>query len=196
MRSMQRTIGPLTLDIPVVLIGLQILLKGIAKLEGFSHHPFIVTSLFLLGAFVLSGAVLPLWLEKHYPRAHALFHVAEGVAVSLSAIILFEKGKLRIPIILLCTGILYVLVGYLESRPQAQRERLAGPMLRGIGVAFLLGGVSLALFTFRGDRDAFALGVAGLFVLIGGTLLLGSPWILRRRAARARAATEHAAAAH
>ncbi len=128
---------------------------------------------------VLVAAFLPLWLEKRLRHAHAIFHLAEGVAVTLSAVILFEKGKLRIPIILIGIGLLYVLVGYLESRPKEQQARLAGPILRGLGVTFLLGSVVLATFTLQRDRDVYALTAAGLFALIGAAMLLGAPRILR-----------------
>jgi hypothetical protein len=188
MRSVQRKIGPLTLDIPAAIVGVQILTKGMAKLESLDHHPFIVTSLLLLGGFVFVAAFLPLWLEKRIQHAHALFHLAEGVAMSLSAVILFEKGKLRIPIILAFVGLMYVAVGFLESRSQARRERLAGPMLRGTGCVFLVGGVVLAGFTAFRDQDVWAYSASGLFVVLGAALLLGAPHLLRRVTASAHSA--------
>ncbi len=181
--TVRRKLGPLTLDVPAIIIGLQILLKGIDKLEGFGHHPVVVTALLALGGFILVAAFLPLWLEKRVAHAHAIFHLAEGVAMSLSALILFEKGKLRIPVILICVGILYVLVSYMESRPKAQQQKLAGPMLRGVGGAFLAGSLVLAVYTAMHDRDVFAFGAAGLFAIIGGAMLLGLPRALRLRAA-------------
>jgi hypothetical protein len=185
MRNVRRKLGFVTMDVWAAFVGLQILSKGIAKLEAFDHHPVIVVSLLSLGAFVLVASLLPLCLEKRLPHAHAIFHVAEGVAMSLSAMILFEKGKLRIPIVFLCAGLLYVVAGYLESRTRARRERLAGPMLKGVGVAITAGGVILATFTLLGDRDAWALGAAAFFVLVGVTLLLAAPLLLRRAAADA-----------
>jgi hydrogenase/urease accessory protein HupE len=177
----RRKIGPLTFDIPAVFVGLHILIKGLDKLEGFEHHPVIVTSLLLLGAFVLVAAFLPLWLKKRWPNAHAFFHLAEGIAITLSAILLFEKGRLRIPIILLGAGLLYAAAGYLESRTLERRRQLAGPMLAGIGWFILAGGVILAGFTVLGDRDCWAFGASGLFVVMGVALLLARPWLLARR---------------
>ena len=171
-------LGPLTLDVPAVLIGVQILAKGIGKLEGFHHHPVIVTSLLLLGGFVVAASFLPLWLERRVPQAHALFHVAEGVAMGLSAVVLWEK-QLRIPVILAFVGCMYVLVGYLESRPLAQRKQMAGPLLKGMAVLFLIGGLVLAGFTALRDRDRWAFGAAGLCVLVGAALLAGAPRLLR-----------------
>jgi hypothetical protein len=179
MSSLKRKIGPLTLHIPAALIGVQILLKGIEKVESLGQHPLIVASLLLLGSFVLVASFLPLWLEKRIKHAHALLHCAKGVAMNLSAILLFEKGKLRIPIILVFIGLLYIVIGYVESKPQEQRERLAGPVLKGTAWAALAGGVSLALFTALGDRDPWALGVAGLLVVVGVTMLMRTPSLLR-----------------
>jgi uncharacterized membrane protein YhhN len=182
MSGVQRRIGPLTLDIPAAVIGVQILVKGMEKLESIGQHPFIVSAILALGAFILVASALPLWLERRIAHLHALFHVAEGVAMGLSALLLFEKGRLRIPIILVFVGLLYVVAGFLESRPEAERERLAAPLLKGIGWAIVAGGLVLAGFTMFGDRDAWALGAAGFFVLIGAACLLGAPWLLRPKA--------------
>ena len=169
----------LALDVPAAVIGFQILAKAAEKLEGVHHHPLVVAALFLLGGFVLVAALLPIWMRRRLPHAHALFHLAEGVAMSLSALILFEKGGLRIPTILVGAGLLYVAAGYLESRPPGRREQLAGPILTGVGCVILAGGVVLAGYTVFHDKDAWALGASGLFVVIGAALLLLRPRLLR-----------------
>ena len=182
MTTAHRKLGPLTLDLPAAFIGVQILLKGVEKLDSFGHHPLLVASLLLLGGIVLVASLLPLWLEKRFHRGHALFHLAEGVAMNLSAILLFEKGKLRIPVILAFIGLVYVAIAFLESRPLAQRERLAGPMLKGTGWAFVAGAFMLAGFTASRDHDVWAYGAAGLFLAVGSALLLAAPRLLRARA--------------
>ena len=185
MSSARRKLGPMTLDIPAVIIGVQILVKGWEKLADFGHHPFLVTLLLLLGGFVVVGAFLTPWLEKRIPNAHALFHAVEGVAISLSAIVLLEKGKLRIPILLLFVGLLYVILGFVESRPPARRAQLFGPMLRFFGWAFLAAGLVLAGFTAFGDHNVWALGTAGILAIIGAALVLLRPRLARRLAERA-----------
>ena len=142
MSSLKRKIVLLTLHIPVVIIGVGIPLKGMEKLERLGHHPVVVTILLLLGGFVVLGAFLAFWLEKRIENAHALAHAAEGVAMSLRRFVLFEKGKLRMPLLLLFVGFLFVVIGYVESKPQEQRERLTGPVLKGTAWAALAGGVS------------------------------------------------------
>jgi hypothetical protein len=169
----------LAMDVPAAVIGFQILAKGLEKLDELHHHPLVVTALLLLGGFVLLAALLPIWMRRGLPHAHALLHLAEGVAMSLSALILFEKGGLRIPIILVGAGLLYVAAGYLESRPPGRREQLAGPILTAIGCFILAGGVVLAVYTAFHDNDVWALGASGLFVVIGATLLLLRPRLLR-----------------
>jgi hypothetical protein len=176
MSTIRRKLGPLTLDIPAVIVGVQILVKGWEKLADFAHHPLIVSLLLFLGGFVAVGAFITLWLEKRMENAHALFHAAEGIAMSLSAIVLLEKGKVRIPLLLLFAGLCYLVVGIVESRPPSQRARLAGPMAMSLGCAFLVAGLILAGVTAFHDRDVWAFGVAGVLVAIGATLLF------RRRA--------------
>ncbi len=178
-QSLRRKLGPMTLDIPAVLIGVQILLKGWAKLEDFGHHPFIVTILLLLGSLITFGAFATLWVERRIKSAHALFHVAEGVAITLSAVVLFEKGKLRLPLVLLLAGLCYIVAGFIESRPPARRAQLAGPIKRVFGCAFLAAGVLLAVSTAFHDRAVGALGAAGLLVIIGAAMLLIRPRLAR-----------------
>jgi hypothetical protein len=180
MTTAQQKLGSLTFDIPAIFIGLKIVVEGVERLEGIDHHPLIASSLLFLGVLVLATAFLPLWLEKRLASAHALGHMAEGIAIALSAILLFEQGRLRMPIVLLGTGLLYLVAGYLHSRPPARREQLAGPTLAAIGYFLVAGGVVLAGFTAFGDRDPWAFGASGLFVVMGTALLLARPWLLRQ----------------
>jgi hypothetical protein len=179
MTTAQRKLGSLTFDIPAIFIGLKIVVEGVEKLESIDHHPLIASSLLLLGVLVLAAAFLPLWLEKRLASAHALCHMAEGIAIALSAILQLEQGKLRMPMVLLGTGLLYLVAGYLESQPLARRQQLAGPALGGIACFLLAGGVLLAGFTAFGDRDPWAFGASGMFVVMGTALLLARPWLLR-----------------
>jgi hypothetical protein len=179
-KSVRRKLGPVTLDIPAVIIGVQILLKGWEKLADFGHHPFIVTVLLLLGSLVTFGAFVTLWLEKRLKSAHALFHVAEGVAISLSAVVLFEKGKLRLPLVLLLAGLCYIVAGIVESRPPARRAQLAGSMMRAFGWVFLAAGLALGASTAFHGRDVGALGAAAVITGVGVALLLLRPRLAPR----------------
>jgi hypothetical protein len=182
MSNVRRKLGPLTVDIPAIIIGVQILLKGSEKLADFGHHPFLVTSLLLLGGFVVVGAFLSLWLEKRIQNAHALFHAAEGVALGLLAIVLLEKGKLRMPLLLLLIALFYLVLGIVESRPPARRAQLVGPMLRSFGWAYLAAGLLLAGSTALGDHNVWAFGTAGFLAIIGAALLLLRPRLVPRLA--------------
>jgi hypothetical protein len=170
-------------DIPALVIGVQILTKGWAKLDDFEHHRMLVACLLLTGAFVIVGSMVTVWLEKRIAHAHALFHAAEGMAFGISAIILFEKGKLRMPLLLLFIGCVYLVLGvfgYLESRIDTrQMERLAALGRLVLAVAFLLAGILLAGSTAAGDRNVWAFGTSALLAAIGvvGLVLL----IVRRR---------------
>jgi hypothetical protein len=169
-------------DIPAVIIGVQILTKGWAKLDDFGHHPMLVAFLLLTGAFVIVGSMVTVWLERRIAHAHALFHAAEGMAFGVSAIILFEKGKLRMPLLLLFIGCVYLVFGvfgFLESRIDASRKaRLATLGRLVLAVAFLLAGILLAGFTAAGDRNVWAFGTSALLAAIG---VVGLVQLLVRR---------------
>jgi hypothetical protein len=170
-------------DIPAVIIGVQIFTKGWTKLDHFGHHPMLVAFLLLTGAFVIIGSIVTAWLERRIAHAHALFHAAEGMAFGVSALILLEKGKLRMPLLLLFIGCVYLVFGvfgFLESRTDArQKERLAALGRLVLAVAFLLAGILLAGSTAAGDRDVWAFGTSALLAAIGvvGLVLL----LVRRR---------------
>jgi hypothetical protein len=170
-------------DLPALIIGVQILTKGWIKLDDFAHHRMLVACLLLTGAFVIVGSVLTVWLEKRIAHAHALFHAAEGMAFGMSAIILFEKGKLRMPLLLLFIGCVYLVLGafgFLESRIDTrQKERLAALGRLVLAAAFLAAGILLAGFTAAGDRNVWAFGTSAVLAAIGmvGLVLL----LVRRR---------------
>lgn len=169
MSTLRRRVGPLVLDVPALIVGVQILLKAWEKLE--HHHALVAAFLALLGGAVVAGAVLTLWLEKRTERAHALFHLAEGVAIGVSALVLFGDGRLRIPLVLLLLGACYLVIGGVESQPRDRRARLVRPLLACLASAFLGGGVLLAGFTAFGDRSIGAFIVAALLAGVGAALL-------------------------
>lgn len=161
-------------DLPAMFVGVQVLVKGWDKIEHFDHHPVLVSFLLLMGAIIIIAAAVMIGLNQRMTHtAHAHLHVAEGAALVVSAILLFEKGGLRIPVLLLFIGCAYVLAGYLEyQKPGPRKEHLAIAALRWLGVAFVAMGLLLALYTVNRDRDAWALGAAGVCALIGAALLL------------------------
>jgi hypothetical protein len=171
MSSVRRNLGPLTLDVTGLIIGVQILVKGWDKLEA-GHHPLLVPFLLFLGALVAVAAFLTLRIEKRTESAHALFHVAEGVAIVLSALALIEGGQLRIPLILLFAGLGYAVLGVVESQPADRRARLVGPLRTSFGCASIVGGIVLAWLAAYGDRSVWAFAVAVVLAGTGGALML------------------------
>jgi hypothetical protein len=184
MSTARRKLGPITLDVPALFIGVQILAKGWEKLAHFDQHPFAVWFLFLLGGVVVSGSLLTLWLERRLESSHGLFHVAEGVAIVLSAIVMIEDGRLRMPLVLLFAGLAYVASGAFESLPRSRRECYVGLFQRAFGVAFLVASLALAGATILHDGDAWALGAAGVIASVGLVFLLLPKGFVRARATR------------
>jgi hypothetical protein len=168
----KKKLGPLTLDLPAFFIGLYILLKGWEKLEHFEHHPLIVSLLFILGGVVVIGSLASHWLEKRVKSPHGVFHIIKGVAIALSAIILFEDGKLRILLLFFLIALVYLTLGVLESLPPSRRERYACVMQRAFGASFVVAGLTLAITTALHDADVWAFGAAALFIAIGVILLI------------------------
>ncbi len=162
-------------------VGTQILLKGADKLPHLSRHPFLVGFLFLAGAFVTVGSIAHERLERRIRNAHGLFHLVEGAVLVLSAVLLLEKGRLRLPLVLLLVGCLYAVSGAISYvlTPE-NRERVGRRFLRSVGVVLLLAGAALGGFTAVGDRDPWAFGIGGLFVVIGISMALFSDRLLRR----------------
>jgi hypothetical protein len=154
-------------------IGTQILLKGVDKLPHFSEHPFQITFLLLAGGFVLVGSLVHERLERRVRSAHGLFHMIEGAVLVVSAVMLFEKGKVRLPLVILFAGCLYALSGAVASLVTPEnRERVTRRLRRGIGVVLLLAGVASLGLNLRGDRDPWFFVIGGLFLAMGLLLLL------------------------
>ena len=181
MSSATRKLGPLTLDLPALVIGVQILAKGSDKLEHFAHHPLIVILLFALGSIVVIGSLLSLWLLRRVRSPHGLFHIAEGVAITLSAAVLFESGKMRLPLVLLLSGLAFVVAGVFHCLPPERRERYAGVLQRTFGAVFVLAGLALAVTTALHDADVYALVAAGVIAAIGSAFLFLPVGFLRKR---------------
>ena len=68
-----------------ICIGAQILSKAFDKLHDFSHYPVHVGFLFFAGVFVIVGSLFHRPLEKRIKNSHALFHLAEGLVMIVSA---------------------------------------------------------------------------------------------------------------
>lgn len=162
-------------------VGTQILIKAADKLPHFSRHPFLVGFLFLAGAFVTVGSVAHERLERRVRNAHGLFHLVEGAVLVLTAVLLLENGRLRLPLVLLLVGCLYAVSGAISYvlTPE-NRERVGRRFLRSVGVVLLLAGAALGGFTAVGDRDPWAFGIGGLLLVIGISMTLFSDRLLRR----------------
>lgn len=178
MSRVRPKLGPLTLDVPALIIGLQILAKGWEKLEG-GHHPLLAPFLLVLGAAVVVAAFLTLWLEKRTGSGHAPFHIAEGTAMALSALATFEGDHLRIPSIVLLAGLAYLSLGVVEAQREDRKARWIGPLQKSLGAAFLLAGLALGVFTAFGDRSIAALITAAVLAILGLVLILLPRWIAR-----------------
>lgn len=162
-------------------IGVQILVKAADKAEHFAEAPVKIVVLFLLGLFVIVGSVGHRRLEKRVRNAHALFHILEGAALVVSAVILFEKGRMRLPLVLLALGLLFAAVGAASFRitPENWKSR-SRLLMRGIGLAALAGGAALAVFTLANDRDPWAMGCGALSMGVGCLALFHADGFLAR----------------
>lgn len=161
-------------------VGTQILLKAADKLPHFSRHPYLVGFLFLAGAFVTVGSIGHERLERRVRNAHGLFHLVEGAVLVLTAVLLLEKGRLRLPLVFLLVGCLYAVSGAVSYvlTPE-NRERVGRRFLRSVGVVLLLAGAALGGFTAVGDRDPWAFGIGGLFLVIGLSMTFLADRLLR-----------------
>lgn len=168
-------------DLPGLLLGIQVLAKGVDKLPYFDHHPFHVSFFFLAGAFIAVGSFLHHFLEKWVKNVHALFHLLEGAVLAVTALLLFEKGHVSLPLVLLCLGFFYVVVGLVTFRMNEQnRLRLGRALLRWLGLAFLvMGAVMFILNRSHGD-DPWVYGCGGLILVLGAFFLFFNGWITEK----------------
>ena len=162
-------------------LGAQILTKAIDKLPHFSEHPFRIGFLLAAGAFVTAGSLAYHRLERRMPHLHGLFHLIEGCVLAVSASLLFEKGKIRMPLVILFLGILYVVLGatsyWITPRNQ---DRVGRRLLKWMGAAFLVaGGVACGL-NLANDRDGWVFVIGALFLALGLLLTARPDWLMTR----------------
>ena len=163
-----------------ICIGVQILSKGFDKLDHFSHHPFSVGFLFFAGGFVILGSLLHVRLERRIKNLHGLFHLAEGLAMIVSALVLLDGGKVRLPAFIAFAGCLYVVLGIVGLATRGAYTKHRALLMRGIGSALLAFGAAAFVWVWRTDRDPMVLGVSGLMAALGLFYTLFSGWIVRR----------------
>jgi hypothetical protein len=151
-----------------ICIGVQILAKAVDKLPLFSHDPVRVGFLFLAGLFVVLGSLFHKTLERRIRNTHSLFHIIEGVVMAVSAWILVDKGKFRLPAFIAFVGCLYVLLGVMGYvLNKSNYKKYGKPLLRSVGAAFFLFGLVAIIANLNYDKDPWVFGIAGMFVAIG-----------------------------
>lgn len=160
-------------------IGFQILVKAFDKLPYFRHYPLSISFLIFAGLFVTIGSLLHHRLEKHIKHTHALFHCIEGVVMIISALLLFDKGKFRMPAFILFIGCLYIVLGILGyTLNKDNYKRLGRPILRWTGIVLLVFGVVAIGLNWNYDKDPWVFGIAALILLIGAFYSIFTDWIL------------------
>jgi len=179
MENEKSTFQRLAPELAGIAVGLQILFKGIDKAHDFSDYPLHVGFLFLAGLFVIAASIYNGIKKGESKRTHALFHLIEGAAIIVSAWILFDKGRFRMPAFLAFVGCLYVLMGIIGYKlNRGNYKRYAKPLMRGSGLAFLLFGLTAVIWNWNYDKDKWVFGIAVLFVLIGAFYMTFAGWLL------------------
>ena len=154
------------------LVGLTLILKGIALAEHFSQHPFSVIFLFCAGAFIILNAVFHHRIEKNEPHFTALFHVAEGVFLIIIGLVLLGKDS-RQPYFFIPAGMAYLALGTFELfRDAAKKKDLLRFFLTVTATVFLAAaGIALVVNLFGANNiwvycTAEVLAVSGTFIML------------------------------
>ncbi len=164
-----------------IAIGIQILTKAFDKLHYFEESPIKVGFLFVAGIFVIVGSIFHHRLEKRIKNIHSLFHIIEGTVLAISAILLFEKGKIRLPAFILFVGVMYLVLGVIGSKiNDTNYKKYSKPVLRWLGITFVLFGLIAIVINIFNDKDGWVFGVSVLFVLIGLFYSLFTEFILKK----------------
>jgi hypothetical protein len=155
-----------------MLIGFALVLKGIAKAEHYSRHPFTVIFLFAAGAFILLGALFHHGIEKKVANFSALFRIAEGLALVPVGVVLLEKSS-RLPYFVFFAAALNLGLGIFEFFTDAEDKKRLRPLLMAVlaGV-FLMAAPVFAAFNFFNSGNAWAYLMSGILAACGLFLLL------------------------
>lgn len=149
-------------------VGIQILVKAFDKLPYFSHYPLHIGFLFSAGLFVIIGSIFHHLLEKYIKHSHALFHLIEGFVFIISALLLFEKGKIRLPAFIIFIGFIYLLIGVIGYKvSETNYKQISKPLFRWLGITFLLFGFIAMVINWNYDKNTWVFIIASLFVFIG-----------------------------
>ncbi len=171
------------MDFAGFLIGLQILIKAWDKLPYFVHYPFHVGFLLLAGLFVVLGSFFHHLLEKRVKKVHAFFHLMEGAAIIVSALLLFEKGKFRLPAFILFVGCLYLVLGVIGYKIDADNyQQLGRRLLKWVGLAFIVFGSLSVIWNWNYDKDPWVFIISGIFLLFGIFYFIFADWFMKRLA--------------
>jgi hypothetical protein len=175
-----------------LLIGIQILFKAIDKWPYFSHYPVHVSLLLLAGLFVTLGSLFHHLLEKRVKHVHALFHLIEGLVFMVIALLLFEKGKFRLPAFLFFIGFFYMILGVIGYRINKENyQRLGKLLVTWMGIAFFTFGLVAVVWNWNYDKDPWVFSVAALMVIVGFLYLLFTDWILKKMKKPETSTTDH-----
>jgi FtsH-binding integral membrane protein len=168
-------------DIAAIFIGLQILAKAIDKAPYFFKHPFHVGFLFTAALFIIVGSIFHHHLEKRIKHVHAAFHFTEGLVLIIYALLLLEKGKFRLPAIIIFCGFLYMIMGLLGYILNQENIRQLGkPVLRSTGIVCLLFAVIAIALNFSHDKNIWVFVISVLFFALGIFYTAGADWIITK----------------
>ena len=179
MKSIQTFVKHWAAEIAGVALGMQIIAKAFDKLPYFSHFPIHVGFLFFAGVFVTLGSLFHRLLEKRIKKIHPLFHLTEGLVFIISAVLLFEKGKLRMPAFILFIGFLYIVIGVMGYKlNETNFKRVGNKLFKWLGLFFLLFGSAAVFLNWNYDRDIWVFIISALFILFGLLYLIFTKKVL------------------
>ena len=154
------------------LIAFSLLAKGFDKLEHYHHQLGKVVFIFAAGMFIVFGTVFHDRLAKRIKNFTALFHVAEGLALLVIGLILYQEGSSRLPYFYVFIGAVFCVIGIIFFFVEDERkERVRSLAQLWMGIAFFAAGLVTFFLNQAGEGNVWVTVIAIVFAA-GGVVMV------------------------
>lgn len=162
-------------------LGFQILVSALDRLDEFQIHPFQVSFLIIAAVFVIAGTFLHKKLKPYVKNIDVFFQITEGIVSVLSAILMFEEGKSRIPYFIFFIGLVLILLGIIRLKINQGNWHLYGKkVIKYIGLAFLIFGSGAIIINTIRDKNGWVYFTSGLFLFMGVLYFVFNNWVFEK----------------
>lgn len=155
-------------EIAGYILGFQILITALDQLEKFEVYPFKIGFLLAASICIIIGTLSIKKLKPFIKDIDAIFNIIEGAVSVVSAILLFEEGKVKIPFFIFFIGLFLIVFGIIRLKLKEENLHTLGRVFfRRAGFAFFIFGFAAIIFNTLADKDKWVYFSSLLFFAIG-----------------------------